>query len=232
MLCWGIPIIVTFLPLINSTYGSPDEQDWCWVVSTSNSPSWAPLFWYWMSFYAWMWMGFIVDVSMIIALIFQFEHLAPSTLNRVRKAFRTCAGYPFILLVCWGGSAVTDFLTYQNPNFELNCFVDTFVAVMDCSLGFLSSIYFWCNEPTLRREWVLLASVHFSLSRYRKLKQQDVNGYMRHSQILVTAQPPCPTGSGRIRHSVVVHVRGSQVSLMNTLMKPLPSGKAYNEVMK
>jgi len=207
MLCWGLPIVVTCLPLINSTYGAPDGINWCWVVSTPSSPYWAPLFWYWMSFYAWIWLGFVIDVSMIVALIFQFMRLAPSTLNKVRKAFRTRAGYPFIVLICWGGSAVTDFLTYQNPSFKLSCRVGTFVVVLECSSGFLSSIYFWYNESTFRSEWAALAGFHFSLTKYRRFKLERFKRY-NVAQIRTSSRPQSPDGvGGRNFQSGVVHVR-------------------------
>jgi hypothetical protein len=35
LLCWGVPVLATFLPFINSSYGAPDGEGWCWIIDTS-----------------------------------------------------------------------------------------------------------------------------------------------------------------------------------------------------
>lgn len=52
LLCWGIPIVVTFLPLINTSIGPSSEYDgWCWTVATKDTPAWGLTFWLWLCDY-------------------------------------------------------------------------------------------------------------------------------------------------------------------------------------
>ncbi len=44
-ICWGVPVLVTVLPFLNQSYGSPGgEIGWCWLVDTASSPYWCVQF--------------------------------------------------------------------------------------------------------------------------------------------------------------------------------------------
>jgi hypothetical protein len=44
-ICWGVPVLVTVLPFLNQSYGSPGgEIGWCWLVDTESSPYWCVQF--------------------------------------------------------------------------------------------------------------------------------------------------------------------------------------------
>jgi hypothetical protein len=48
-IAWGIPTLVTFLPYVNASYGSPGGLGWCFIVPNSDgsTPGWAVVFWFW-----------------------------------------------------------------------------------------------------------------------------------------------------------------------------------------
>ena len=48
VLCFGIPILLTFLPFINATYGSQPGLWRCEMINTTTSPPTAQIFWLWL----------------------------------------------------------------------------------------------------------------------------------------------------------------------------------------
>jgi hypothetical protein len=111
-ICWGLPVFATFIPFVNSTYGSEDP-DWCWVIDTSFSPDWAPLVWYWISYYLWIWSSFVAIVVLFIMMRRRYTQELPLEIQtRFKKAMRGLQGYPLIIFFCWLPATVSDFLDY------------------------------------------------------------------------------------------------------------------------
>lgn len=69
LVCFGVPIVATFIPLTNTTYGPPEGEGWCWIVATESSPEWAEPLWFWLSFYLWIW-GSVVVMGFLLLAIF------------------------------------------------------------------------------------------------------------------------------------------------------------------
>ena len=104
VLCYGIPIFVTFIPLINTTYAAPDGQGWCWVSTTPHSPSWANSVWFWVSFYAWVWLSFAINLTILAAVIVKYlrMRLMRSVNHRILKEMiMSLTGYPIAILIAW-----------------------------------------------------------------------------------------------------------------------------------
>lgn len=74
LLCWGLPLAVTLIPLYNMTIVGGDS--WCFFGETESSPPWGLIFWYWMSYYTWIWLSFafmaFVMVFIIVKILGQF----------------------------------------------------------------------------------------------------------------------------------------------------------------
>ena len=47
IICWGFPLIVSFLPFINASYGAPDGSGWCFVIPNDPESKMWTTFWYW-----------------------------------------------------------------------------------------------------------------------------------------------------------------------------------------
>ena len=47
VMCWGFPILVSFLPFINASYGAPDGSGWCFVIPNDPESKMWTTFWYW-----------------------------------------------------------------------------------------------------------------------------------------------------------------------------------------
>lgn len=148
--CFGLPILVTFLPFINSTYGYQRGMWRCNAIPTSFAPASSQMFWLWFSFYAWIWAPMFVCLLMTIAI---FRTLVKARGTKNYELFLTTvvnySGYPMIILLCWLPATITDTMTLVHPEVEFSDGVKDFTAAMSCSVGLLTAIYFWMTGGTL-----------------------------------------------------------------------------------
>ena len=56
-ICWGIPILVTLLPLSHFAIGAPDTYGWCFLVDRGTQTPWGLFAAWWGSFYLWLWIS-------------------------------------------------------------------------------------------------------------------------------------------------------------------------------
>ena len=110
LVCWGLPLVTTLLPLINVTYGNPGDDapyGYCWITALSNSPPWAVEFWNWESFYFWIWGGLGVFVSLFVLIMKDIHNVAENTRETLMKVIRKLRVYPIIIVCCWVFTCVT-----------------------------------------------------------------------------------------------------------------------------
>lgn len=111
----GFPVILTILPLSTETYGSPKNDDWCFIRerASSNSPSWTTVFWSIFSFYGWVYLCILIYV---ILLCLAFAHVVQMrnelsfsrSLSKMQSSLFRLIWYPMIALFVWLPSAVYD----------------------------------------------------------------------------------------------------------------------------
>jgi len=146
LLCWTLPIIVTLLPLINTRYGTSDNN-WCFLVEKVDTPSWAIAFWVWISFYAWTWSIIVIDIVIYI-IGYRIIYTQLSELNRSYfiPIITKLQYYPLIIIICWTLSTLTDVLEYVG-------YVNMVSNIMPCTQGLLSTFVFWYTL-NVRSYWV------------------------------------------------------------------------------
>jgi hypothetical protein len=97
IICWLLPTFVSFIPLVNTTYGP--VGNWCWVSETKNTPSWGIPVWFWISYYAWVWLCVLTMVGLLISVSRNKFHSSKSKeamMAIVNKIYL----YPIIVVVC------------------------------------------------------------------------------------------------------------------------------------
>jgi hypothetical protein len=127
LICWGIPILVTFLILTTNTFGCANDDDstecWCWISDRSNSPRWTNQFWVFFSFYLWVWFSLLVYVAIFIFVLFNLQRMTGTvekSIVGVRSILiRTLIGYPVIIIICWAMSSFYDIYITINPESPL-----------------------------------------------------------------------------------------------------------------
>ena len=114
------------------------------MINTSTSPPTAQIFWLWLSFYGWIWFNMLICLLLNVQVMMTL-YRAKSTENF--KRFKTIvvnySGYPIIVSLCWLPATITDTLSITHPNTILSDSVLQLSAVMSCSVGLLTTLYFW-----------------------------------------------------------------------------------------
>jgi len=154
LFCWLLPILLTFLPFINSTYGAPGDQDygWCFISSIKTTPKWSVLFWVWFSFYGWVW---IIIVFIIILFTLTVQQIKDMVLQKNKlpliMAYQKLEYYPVIIFICWFFPCLNDSFTYSpsNPDTKVYYNFASFAAIIPCLQGILTAIFFWLTNPEI-----------------------------------------------------------------------------------
>lgn len=164
---WGIPIVATFLPLINMTYSSQDDEipSWCWVAATDSTPAWMVNFWYWFSFY------FIIFGSILCMLVFlglSLYHLrkrdANNTTRRIHKTISVLFMYPIIASISWVFAMLYDFDIITTPAMQK---AGVFSATCFSPTGSLDCFLVHCNIPLMTSSLIARFCPPTLLSRNR-----------------------------------------------------------------
>lgn len=151
VLCWGIPIFVTLLPLLNMTYGSP--PGWCWIVDTNDTPAWAPRLWYWVSYYIWIWISITGSIFANGVVFFKLQQVEAVTRSTFQPIFYDLAIYNLIIALCWMVPAACDFISYNDLNVDLS---DEMLMrayyFAPTLMGFLGGLHFWMRDKETRNK--------------------------------------------------------------------------------
>lgn len=151
---WGLPTLVTFLPLINVTYGAPDGMGWCWVVALPSSPSWALTFWEWANYYAILWPCVGIIFVIVLRVIYELQTAVHErTKSSVTKVLHRLQYYPWVIIASWIIPCYTDFNTSSTayPGFKVISYLS---QIMPCLQGFLTAVAFWSTNSDVRQHWL------------------------------------------------------------------------------
>jgi len=100
LLCWGLPVILTILPMSTIRYGTyhGGKYGWCFMTDRHSSPDWILLFWVIASFYFWIWSSLFVYCILYMYVLFNQKPLTnPLTIVALK---RLCL-YPLSVILCW-----------------------------------------------------------------------------------------------------------------------------------
>jgi hypothetical protein len=108
LICWGLPLVVTLLPLTTNTYGKMDDDSvWCFITNRSGSPSWGVLVWEIVTFYSWIWLLIASNVCLIFAALLQIHQIKDMEASVIWQLRKLCL-YPIVAIFCWTASTLTD----------------------------------------------------------------------------------------------------------------------------
>mmetsp|Transcript_6189 Transcript_6189/g.10345 ORF Transcript_6189/g.10345 Transcript_6189/m.10345 type:complete len:411 (-) Transcript_6189:147-1379(-) len=163
LLCWGLPLLLTFLPLTTNTYDNTDDQGtWCFVANDSRSPSWSELFWWVAAFYFWLWAALTYSVYSLTSVALKLRKLKripPVISQTVRKLVL----YPIVTMLCWGPNIVVNtyaFIEGARFDFSSPIWRTAILIAIWCttSQGFLNSCVFFTLNPLVRVQWCIFLS--------------------------------------------------------------------------
>jgi hypothetical protein len=143
MYAWIPPLLATFLPLINATYGN--MGNWCWVISTKNTPVWAEVFWFWFSFYGWIWLGNIIMLTCLGLTRYKSRKTSNiKTQNALLQIIQKLELYPIVLFLTTGLLCISDTLAILF-NQQNQMFIES-TLILACLQGFLVALIFWFRD--------------------------------------------------------------------------------------
>lgn len=156
VICWGLPLIATLLPLSTNTYALPDdESNWCFVADRSDSPKWGEIVWFVLSFYGWIWLAMLFNIVFVVAIVYRFYQMQDVP-DRVVSTIRKLLLYPIIISFCWSMSTFTDlYSTVYTGEFSSSFYiVDGVATILAVSQGFLFAVVFFGFNPLVRKAWL------------------------------------------------------------------------------
>lgn len=154
LICWGIPIIVTLLPLTTETYGTYDGNDgWCFLEPGKNS--WTYDFWVYVSFFGWVYLALIIYIVLIAYISFYASNSSTGQVTRslINKILYKLIWYPIIILISW--SIITAYILWDaynpsSPALQNNTFI-YFTFSVPLFSGFFTSVAFFFGSSEAKR---------------------------------------------------------------------------------
>eukprot|EP01036_Dinobryon_divergens_P027968 gene27968-36837_t len=156
--CWGIPLIVTLLPLTTNTYGKTNEDaPWCFIGTRAGSPSWGILVWDLCSFFIWLWLVLILNMWLITSIIYRLKTIT-NTNQIVNWQVANLCLYPIVAILCWTPATIIDVFARTERGTHTAYFYNAYLFsdLMSASQGFLFPIIFFYINPSIRKKWKLL----------------------------------------------------------------------------
>lgn len=152
VLCWGLPLLTTVLPLITNDYGYTDDLPWCFLINRKNSPPWGLLVWGLLSFYAWFWLGVIISIAFVVHIFIKMRQM-DIVLDTVRHTMRKLCLYPIITTICWG--LLSTSTVFGDSGYGNETTLESVGIHLAILQGVLNPIVFFRFNPTVRKRWVM-----------------------------------------------------------------------------
>jgi hypothetical protein len=143
--CWLLPVLLTFIPLVQVRMGAEGEDFWCFYVRANESESYTMLVvWRWIGFYAWV----LLSVAVIVVIFFNLlAHMKSISSLVTQKAIlanvlKKLIFYPLIIIVCWFPAAIYD----SRRKHEFDEYSDVSTTALNCLHGTLLGVVFWLQN--------------------------------------------------------------------------------------
>ena len=100
LFCYGLPLILGLLPLINNAYGPSGA--WCWIKTNAGFE-----YWQFIQFYGPLWIAIIFNTFVyvrtwrLLRRIYETSNGNDETYQRLRGVMQRLQMYPFILIIVW-----------------------------------------------------------------------------------------------------------------------------------
>lgn len=162
IICWGVPFLVSILPLTTNTYGKGDNAAICFVSNRKDSPYWGQEFWIIASFFIWLWLSLLTVLYLVIraGLVIHRHANDPRWIQMRKKLLPIFASYPILLFVCWCFSSyigVYDIITGKGDQ-DSGVVLYYLANVMPALFGFLSAMVLLITSEDVRRHWWVFLS--------------------------------------------------------------------------
>jgi hypothetical protein len=153
--CWGLPLFLSLLPLIELKYGnSDDSQHWCYLVGGDSEQT---ISWMVGTFFIWCWLAIGLNFYFLIAIIVKLKQMAvvPSVLY---TTLRRLIGYPAIYTIAWLPMTVIELcqVSGYHDNVVDSDGMLVIITALAISPGLFQSIIYFSMNDNVRLKWYYL----------------------------------------------------------------------------
>lgn len=112
-LCWGLPLVLSLLPLTTDTFGNEDtDRGWCFYRSANSSPEWTVTLWVSIN-YGFLCFAVVSSITCLSFSLYTVYGLSHSlndklALQKLSHSVSRFVWYPVISFICWLPEAVFD----------------------------------------------------------------------------------------------------------------------------
>lgn len=177
--CWGFPLITTFLPLSTNIYAQFDDDHsaWCVVRDKMSTPSWGEDVWGLLSFYVWLWLCVFSVISLYTSIALRARQIGGiNSSSEISKAVRRMALYPIIIAVCWvfpTVAVVNLIITDKFQEYQGSYIVDIGSNILPPLQGVLLSIVFFLRNDVVSDQWRAMLNLTTDLNNDYLLPFQE-----------------------------------------------------------
>jgi len=154
LICWGIPLCSTLLPLTTSTYQRGNDDDgFCWLLERNHSLRQWNEFWEVLTFGC---IAFVCTACMVywgVLMYMKVNSDASQCSPAVINAMRTLFIYPIIIVMFWMPQALLNTFDPDLPAKSRKVVGVNSLAILQ---GGVSAIAFFYNSKETRSNWVNL----------------------------------------------------------------------------
>jgi hypothetical protein len=101
-ICWGLPMVLTFLPLFSISLGRSDDDSpsWCFITNPRPGfPQWIETFWMYAMFLFWMWLSVLINLFLLFCSWWRLKSMAVVS-SDVKQTISKLAVYPIVITFC------------------------------------------------------------------------------------------------------------------------------------
>jgi len=216
ILCWGFPLLTSFLPLSTNDYGIDDATNsWCFLRNSPRSPSWGLLLWTLLSFYVWFWIGLLINAGFVIHILYRLRQVSMDR-GVILLTVQKLIFYPAVTFLCWGLLSVTSMYAVTNTGY-LPKLSDSAIklAVMQ---GMFNPLFFFYFNYTVRYRWYLYLRdiYHFVIQKDQILLSHESNSNLSFMESLKTEVDYCPSETTFSSQSMFCSMFGTAIPSQHT----------------
>jgi hypothetical protein len=158
-LCWGLPVLLTFLPLTTDAFGNEDtDRGWCFIRNLSSSPEYTVTMWVALN-YSFLAVSVFFSILFISLSLYRVLNLSKSigdkqTISKLSKSISRFIWYPIISFICWLPESIYDINDTLNSGHNTAIQNDkgfVYIAILlPISEGLWVAIAYFCTSQDAR----------------------------------------------------------------------------------
>jgi hypothetical protein len=122
---WGLPLILTFSPLVTETFGTFDGEDgWCFLKHREEYPNWTFTFWVIVSFFGWEYLSLFFYLALMVYIMVSLSRSSKDVISdeiyrKILDNIKKLIWYPLIILFSWMMLSILTIWSAINPTAQL-----------------------------------------------------------------------------------------------------------------